>query len=286
MHRASAAERDRHADDAVAGVGVDDAPDVVERGRIVARDAGDHRVGVAQRHHAGGEMVAVVVDQPLGVAEEVALALQPLVEEVGIDGVALRQARVDDLDAGFCEVDAGELRVLAHDLLASDQDRRAELLADIGDGGAHDLLLLALGEDDALGLAAHAVVDALQRRGDRVAAGRELLRVFLQVGDRLAGDARLHRGLGDGERDRRDQPGVEGHRDDVLRAEFRAVALVGGGDVVGHVLAGEGGERFGRGDLHGVVDGGGADIERAAEDVGEAEHVVDLVRDSPSGRSP
>src|SRR5262249_8371825 len=27
-----------------------------------------------------------------------------------------------------------------------------------------------------------------------------------------------------------------------------------------------------------VVDGGGADIQRAAEDVGEAEHVVDLVR--------
>ena len=80
-HRAAAAERDRHADDAVAGLGVDDAADVVERGRIVAGDAGDHRVGVAQRHHAGGEMVAVVVDQPLAVAEEIALALQALVED-------------------------------------------------------------------------------------------------------------------------------------------------------------------------------------------------------------
>ena len=51
---------------------------------------------------------------------------------------------------------------------------RAEPLVDVGDGGAHHLLLLALGEDDALGLAAHAVEDALQRRGDRVEAGREL----------------------------------------------------------------------------------------------------------------
>ena len=101
------AEHDRHADDAVAGLGVDDAADVVERGRIVARHAGDHRVGIAQRHHAGGEMVAVVVDQALAVAEQVALALQALVEIVGIGGVAARQAGVDDLDAGPVEVDAG-----------------------------------------------------------------------------------------------------------------------------------------------------------------------------------
>jgi hypothetical protein len=44
------------------------AADVFERGRIVARHAGHHRVGIAQRHHAGGEMVAVVVDQALAVA--------------------------------------------------------------------------------------------------------------------------------------------------------------------------------------------------------------------------
>ena len=86
--RAAAAERDRHADHAVAGLGVDEAAHVVERGRIVARHAGHHRVGVAERHHAGGEVVAVVVDQPLGVAEQVALALQPRVEIVGIVGVA------------------------------------------------------------------------------------------------------------------------------------------------------------------------------------------------------
>jgi hypothetical protein len=37
-------------------------------------------------------VVAVVVDQPLAVAKQEALALQPLVEIVGIDGVAARQA--------------------------------------------------------------------------------------------------------------------------------------------------------------------------------------------------
>jgi hypothetical protein len=41
------------------------AADVFEHRRVVAGDAGHHPVGIAERHHAGGEMVAVVVDQSL-----------------------------------------------------------------------------------------------------------------------------------------------------------------------------------------------------------------------------
>ena len=48
-------QRHRDADEAVAGLGVDDAAHVLERGREVAGDAGHHGVGVAERHHAGGE---------------------------------------------------------------------------------------------------------------------------------------------------------------------------------------------------------------------------------------
>ena len=48
--------------------------------------------------------------------------------------------------------------------------------------------------------------------------------------------------------------------------------------LVGHVLAGEGCERLGGCDLHRLVDGAGAHIQRAAEDIREAENVVDLVR--------
>ena len=142
-------------------------------------------------------MVAVVVDQALAVAEQEALALQALVEIVGIDAVAARQPGIDDLDAVLVEVDAGVPGVLLDDVLAADQDGGAEPLVGVGDGGAHHLLLLALGEDDALRLAAHAVVDALQRRGDRVAAGRQLAGVGVEVEDRLARDAAIHRRLGD-----------------------------------------------------------------------------------------
>src|SRR3546814_6776659 len=53
---------------------------------------------------------------------------------------------------------------------------------------------------------------------------------------------------------------------------------IGGGDFLGHLLARELGNRVRGGDLHLLVDRGRPDVERAAEDEGEAQHVVDLVR--------
>src|SRR5262249_58424332 len=71
-------------------------------------------------------------------------------------------------------------------------------------------------------------------------------------------------------------PRVERHRNDVFGAVFRPRA-VGGGDLVGNVLARKRGERVGGGDLHLHVDGGGAHVERAAKDIGKDEHVIDFV---------
>ena len=57
-------------------------------------------------------MVAVLVDEALAVAEQEALALQPLVQELRIDAVAVRQARVVDLDAvAALEIDARQAAV-------------------------------------------------------------------------------------------------------------------------------------------------------------------------------
>ena len=166
----------------------------------------------------------------------------------------------------------------AHAVLAADEDRRAEPLVDEGIGGADDLLLLALGEDDALGHAPHALEDALHGARDRVAARRQLRLVGVHVDDRPARDAGVHRRLGDRDRHDMDQARIERRGDDVVAAEARPRAVIGGGDLVGHVLAREFGERMGGGDLHLHVDRLGAHVERAAEDVGKAEDVVDLVR--------
>ena len=137
--------------------------------------------------------------------------------------------------------------------------------------------LLALGKDRAARLAAHPLVDALQRRGDRIAARRQLSPIGFQVDYRPLSDAGIHRRLGDGDRHVGEQPGVERHGNDVFGAEARAVAAIGSRHFVGHILSRQRCKSLGGSDLHGVIDGRSAHVERTAEDMGKAEDIVDLV---------
>ena len=107
-------------------------------------------------------------------------------------------------------------------------------------------------------------------------AAFELLAILLEVDGQLR-DAGFHGGLGDGGRFPDEHARVERLGNDVLAAEFQAVDAVGAQHGIGHVFLGERGQGAGGGQFHLVVDGGGADVERAAEDEGEAENVVDLV---------
>ncbi len=282
-HGAAARQHQRHTHHAVAGFGIDAAAHVRERHREVAGDARDHGIGVAERDHAGGKMVAVLVHQALHIALQEPLTLQPLVEIGGVGGVALRQPRIDDLDA-VAELDAEMAGAFTHAILATDQQRGAEVLLHEARGGADHLLFLAFGEHHALRAPPQALGDLLQHAGGRVAARAQLRDIGFHVHDRAARDAGVHGGLGDRRRHEGDQPRIERHRDDVVRAELRSRAICGR-DLVGHVLARERGERVGGRDLHLHVDGGRAHVEGAAEDVGEAEHIVDLIRvvGSPGG---
>ena len=59
-----------------------DAGDLVEGRVIIAGQAGDHRLDIAEGDHAGGKDVAVLVDHALAVPEQGALALHAIVQEV------------------------------------------------------------------------------------------------------------------------------------------------------------------------------------------------------------
>ena len=80
--------------------------------------------------------------------------------------------------------------------------------------------------------------------------------------DQRTGDPVATGGCRDRRRDRRRDPRVEGAGHDARLGQ------VAGDDV---------GQRLGGGELHPLGDRGGPHVERAAEDAGEGEHVVDLV---------
>ena len=275
-HRALARDDDGVAHRYLADFDVDHTLDVGKALGETARDASHHAGGIARRHHAGTEHVAALVDHALHVAMEITIALQPLVDEVGVGRVLGRQPRIVDLHARLV-LDAERLHGLAHLLLAADQDRRAVAVVAEHHGGADRALFLALGEDDALRVGLHLLEQALQEMTGRIEAAGQAALVLRHIGDVFLGDAGIHRRLRDGGRDLDDQARIERHRHDVVGSVAQAAAGIGAIDLVGHVLARELGQRLGGGDLHLLVDRRGAHVESAAEDVGESQHVVDLV---------
>src|SRR5437660_3721869 len=104
---------DRIAHRHLAGLLVDYALHIAVALGKAPRDAGHDAVGVAHGHHAGAEHVATLVDHALHVAAQVAVALQPLVDHVGVGRVAGREPGVVDLDA-VGGGDADRLHGLAH----------------------------------------------------------------------------------------------------------------------------------------------------------------------------
>src|SRR3954451_11895483 len=109
------------------GLRIDAAAHVLERHREIARDSGNECIGVAERDHAGSEMVAVLVDQAGTIALQEAFALQPLVEIIGIGIVALGEGGIDDFDAA-AKLDAEAGGGLSYALLPADQECRTEPL--------------------------------------------------------------------------------------------------------------------------------------------------------------
>ena len=144
--------------------------------------------------------------------------------------------------------------------------------------GTQDALALAFGEHQALAL-------GLPRRKedgahDGARGVDELLQFFpigVHIGDGARGNAFVGCGLGHGWRDLDHQARVKRFGDEVVRAEGQLLARVGGGN--GLVLLGlrQVGNGMHGGNFHGIGNGGGPAIQRAAEDVGEAQYVIDLV---------
>ena len=150
---------------------------------------------------------------------------------------------------------------------------------------AQHALVLAFAEDDALRIAAWPREHRLHDQAGVVDELRQLLAVRVEIRDRTRRHAAVHRRLRHRRRDLHDQARIERLGNQVLGAEATGPARRRRWPRYRTARPAPARRwRARRRASSRSVMRGGADVERAAEDEREAQHVVDLVRDSPSGR--
>ena len=102
--------------------------------------------------------------------------------------------------------------------------------------------------------------------------------VSFDVGEGSGGDAAVDSCLRHRWRNVRHESRIKRPRDEEIRAETQVLSAIGCADHVRLLGSRELGDGADSRELHLLVDRGGADVERATEDEGEAQDVVDLVR--------
>ncbi len=263
-----------------AGTTTDDLVDVVQVDVGIAPGAAEHAVGLALVQHHGADEGQAPTHFDLGHRRGHALAARKLVVglpeiavariEIGVDHVVvalLFQPQTETLDA------------LGNDRRTPHQNGPGQMLVNHHAHGAQHALVLALGIDDAL--FRRLLGDAEHRPHQRAGLIDELLQavaIGVQIGDGAARHAAFRRRLGHCRGDLDHQARIEGFGNQVVGTETQRLTHVSGRHHVALFSLRQLGDGTHRGHFHLGGDGGGATVERTAENVGEAQHVVDLVR--------
>ena len=158
----------------------------------------------------------------------------------------------------------------------AEQDRMPDLFFDQHVAGTQDFFVIAFGKDYLLGIGLRLVDHGARNFVGLSQSTLKLRTIGLEI-DRLLGDSADHGGFGDGGRFPHQNARIERLGNEILAAKLQARHAVRSANGIGNILLGKIGQRVGGGQLHCLVDGRGADVERSAENEGKSEHVVDLV---------
>ena len=258
------------------------AVDAFQVGHVGACQAADHGVGIAQRNHERTNDGVGAAHSRFGHGRCGAIAFHELVVVLpvlakagvffGVDVVHIHpQAHAQ---TGFFDASGNHIG-------AADEDRVGQFFIDGHLGGTQGALVLAVGIGHALGVLGNGfggVEDGAHQQAGLRDKALQLLAVGVHVGDGPRGHTRIGSGLGHSGRDAQNQARVKRCGDQVVPAKRQLFARIGAGHFFADVGLGQIGDLAHAGQLHGLGDLGGATVQGAPKDVGEAKHVVDLVR--------
>ncbi len=139
--------------------------------------------------------------------------------------------------------------------------------------------LLAFRQHHALWRLARLGEDRLHKQVGFIDEFGQLLAVGVEILNGPGRHARLHRGARHRRRDLHDQARIERFRYQIVRSEAKILVVIGGSDHIALLRLRQRGDGVHRRQLHLFVDSSRPDVERAAKNKREAEHVVDLIRE-------
>ncbi len=234
-------------------------------------------IGKALAHQHGSEHVDVVAQRLGRIVAQHTVTLA--VEIIGI-GQAVEAGILDRRVNAF---DAADIQLVAgadppESVGTADEDRLGNAIFLHLDRGANHGFVLALRKHEADRVLTGLVDNQAHEQARAVDARGQLLAVGANIGQRPAGHTGFGGSPGHGGRHDLDQARIKGLGQDVIRPETQFLDAIGLQHRRRHLLAGQLGQRMHGGNLHLLIEGRGPGIERAAEQKGEAQHVVDLVR--------
>ena len=154
----------------------------------------------------------------------------------------------------------------------------AEAFLQSGYGCLHHRRVTAFGKHDTLWMESCCSMERTRELGLLAQHLLQPVLVFIPVGDGSSRYPTLDSSFGHSRRHFRDKTRVNRLRDEVFRTELQVGDMINLIDDVGHRLLGEIGNSSHSSKLHLLVDGLGVDVKGTAEDVREADDIIDLVR--------
>ena len=262
----------------VFGTDANDFLDHLDGVRIFGVKTCDVSIGIACLNHHHTEIVALE-HLVVGLLEGVAVALALVGENHGIALTTLLlggMAQVDNLDTVDVEVEF--LCQFGDNLIVAQEDGLADAFGLGLNSGLEHGGVNSLGKDDALWVGCCCSKEFLGEFCFLTQQYAEPILIFVPIIDVLACHTAVDSGFGNGSTHLGDESWIDWLRNEIVATETEVVDFIYIVDNIGHGLFCQICNGVNSSQLHLFVDGSGMNVEGSAENVGEADDIINLIR--------